>query len=165
MTRFVFLFISILTVLFGLEMIEDVHVSVVEPFTGYVASVSAALLVPFDEAVVSYGRVLQHSGNGFAVSIEAGCNGVEAMIVLFAAIIAFPATWKQRVTALVLGFFAVQIMNILRIISLFYIGQWNMEAFGWMHLYLWPVMIMLDVLVVFFVYLRWIAQPAEGAAA
>lgn len=165
MTRFVVVFVVLLTALFGLEMLEPVHVSVVEPFTGLVAQVSASLVAPFDDAVISYGRVLQHSGNGFAVSIEAGCNGVEAMIVLFAAVIAFPATWRQRLIALVAGFFAVQAMNILRIISLFYLGQWNTEVFGWMHLYLWPVMIMLDVLVVFFVYLRWIGREQTAVPA
>ena len=36
-------------------------------------------------------RVLQFKDSGFAVSIEAGCNGVEATIVLIAAICAFPA--------------------------------------------------------------------------
>ena len=30
------------------------------------------------------GKVLQSASNGFAVSIEAGCNGVEATIVLVA---------------------------------------------------------------------------------
>ena len=38
-----------------------------------------------DPGVVSAGSVLRSTGNGFAVSIEAGCNGVEATIVLVAA--------------------------------------------------------------------------------
>ena len=52
-------------------------------------------------------------------------------------------------------------MNILRIISLLYLGNWNLELFSWVHLYLWPALIMLDVLVVFILYLRYISKPGD----
>jgi exosortase/archaeosortase family protein len=56
-------------------------------------------------------------------------------------------------------------MNILRIISLFYLGDWDLDIFSWVHLYLWPTLIMLDVLVVFILYLRYLSQPAPDHAA
>ena len=49
-------------------------------------------------------------------------------------------------------------------ISLFYIGQWNLDLFTWTHLYLWPVLIMLDVLVVFLIYLRHLARQEVAPA-
>ena len=64
-------------------------------------------------------------------------------------VVAFPASVKHKIIAIVAGFFFVQTLNIVRIISLFYLGQWNYTVFEWFHLYLWPVLIMLDVLVVF----------------
>ena len=118
--------------------------------------------------MIAYGKVLQFQDTGFAVSIEAGCNGVEATIVLIAAVLAFPATWRQRVAAIGLGFLAIQVMNIARIISLFYLGDWDMDIFEWVHLYLWPTLIMLDVLVVFILYLRYLGPrtpEVEHAAA
>ena len=36
-----------------------------------------------------------------------------------------------------------------------------MEYFSWIHLYLWPALIMLDVLVVFIVYLRYLSVQAK----
>ncbi len=72
--------------------------------------------------------MLQSKVNGFAVSIESGCNGVEATIVLVAAILAFPAPWKRRLMGLVVGVVAVQGLNIIRVISLFYLGQWNLAG-------------------------------------
>ena len=161
MARFVTLFILVLLVLFGLEMLGPVHQRVVEPFTGFIASLSAWLVVPFDESVVAYGRVLRDGASGFAVSIESGCNGVEATIVLIAAVLAYPASWLQKLVAISCGFVAIQAANLLRIISLFYLGQWNLEVFNWIHLYLWPVLIMLDVLVVFVIYLRYISVHDE----
>jgi exosortase H (IPTLxxWG-CTERM-specific) len=162
MARFIGIFLLVLLVLFGLEMLEPVHVSVVEPFTGFIAALSAWIITPFDDSVIAYGRVLRDGVGGFAVSIESGCNGVEATIVLIAAVIAFPATWRQRLVVTILGFLAIQVANLLRIISLFYLGQWNIEVFNWIHLYLWPVLIMLDVLIVFIVYLRYISGPVAA---
>lgn len=156
MRRFVLIFLVLLLALFTLELLQPVQAAVIQPFTGLLADISVALIVPFDDAVMSYGRVIQHTKNDFAVSIEAGCNGVEAAIVLIAGIVALPASLKHKLVAIVLGFLAIQVMNIARIISLFYLGQWNMEVFTWTHLYLWPVLIMLDVLVVFIVYLRYL---------
>ena len=165
MARFLLLFCSVLAALFTIEMLKPVQEAVIQPFTGLLASISTAIIVPFDDTVIAQGRVLRDATSGFAVSIEAGCNGVEAAIVLIAGVVAFPATLKHKVVAIVAGFFFVQALNIVRIISLFYLGQWNYTVFEWFHLYLWPVLIMLDVLIVFAVYLRWLgkAQPAEEA--
>ena len=165
MGRFVIVFGLILGLLFTLEMLPPVQEHLIAPFTGILTSISAAIVLPFDSSVVSYGKVLQFQDSGFAVSIEAGCNGVEATIVLIAAVIAFPAGWQARLLAVGLGFLAVQAMNILRIISLFYLGNWNMTFFSWVHLYLWPALIMLDVLIVFIVYLRYLAGKAQEAEA
>jgi len=165
MTRFLLLFCSVLAALFTIEMLKPVQEAVIQPFTGLLASISTAIIIPFDSAVIAQGRILRDATSGFAVSIEAGCNGVEAAIVLIAGVVAFPATLKHKLVAIVAGFFFVQALNIVRIISLFYLGQWNYTVFEWFHLYLWPVLIMLDVLIVFAVYLQWLGkeQPAEEA--
>tara|TARA_B110000902_G_scaffold113239_1_gene133491 strand:+ start:293 stop:784 length:492 start_codon:yes stop_codon:yes gene_type:complete len=159
-------FLLILIALFTLEMLNPVQEHVITPFTSLLAHLSAVLILPFDNSVIAYGKVLQFKDSGFAVSIEAGCNGVEATIVLIAAICAFPASWRARLIAISLGFLAIQVLNIVRIISLFYLGNWNLEYFSWIHLYLWPALIMLDVLVVFIFYLRYLSkqtQPLETA--
>ena len=166
MLRFVTTFLLILVALFTLEMLNPVQEHVITPFTSLLAHLSAVLILPFDNSVVAYGKILQFKDSGFAVSIEAGCNGVEATIVLIAAICAFPASWRARLIAISLGFLAIQVLNIVRIISLFYLGNWNLEYFSWIHLYLWPALIMLDVLVVFIFYLRYLSkqtQPLETA--
>ena len=161
MTRFALIFLAILVCLFTLEMQSSVQRIAIEPFTTLLATISAGIITPFDSSVVSYGKILQFGPNGFAVSIEAGCNGVEATIVLVAAVLAYPAAWPASATAIALGFLAIQAMNILRIISLFYLGNWNLEVFSWVHLYLWPALIMLDVLIVFIVLLRYQSEHAD----
>lgn len=164
MFRFLSIFAVTLLVLFTVELLNPVQQHLIQPFTTGLATLSSALILPFDDSVVAAGRILRDSRSGFAVSIESGCNGVEAAIVLIAGVLAFPANLKQKALAIVLGFLAIQSLNILRIISLFYLGQWHYGVFEWTHLYLWPVLIMLDVLVVFAVYLRWLTRQREPLA-
>ena len=168
MARFILLFCGVLAVLFAVEMLKPVQEAIIQPFTGLLATVSTAVVMPFDDTVIAQGRILRDATTGFAVSIEAGCNGVEAAIVLIAGIVAFPASLKNKVIAILAGFLFVQALNIVRIISLFYLGQWNYTVFEWFHLYLWPVLIMLDVLIVFAIYLQWLGKQyaeAEGQPA
>jgi len=159
MSKFLIIFLVALSVLFTVELLIPVHHHVIQPFTTSLATVSAAIITPFDDNVISSGRVLRDALSGFAVSIESGCNGVEATIVLIAGVLAFPASLRQKLTATLLGFVAIQALNIVRIISLFYLGQWNYTIFEWFHLYLWPILIMVDVLIVFALYLRWLSGP------
>lgn len=159
MLRFLILFVVILVTLFAAELTSPVQNAVVLPWTEALARISAGLITLFDSHVVAAGKILQNTTNGFAVSIEAGCNGIEAAIVLIAAMLAFPAPWKHRAIGILAGLFAVQMLNIVRVISLFYLGQWSMAAFEWAHLYLWQALIMLDVLIVWLVWIRMLPPP------
>ncbi len=154
MLKFFIIFIIILVSLFTAELTEPVQNAIVVPWTKVLTQLSAAIITLFDSNVLAFGKIIQNTTNGFAVSIEAGCNGIEAAIVLIAAMLAFPAPWKHRIVGILVGLFAVQSLNIVRVISLFYLGQWDMDAFNWAHLYLWQALIMLDVLIVWLVWIR-----------
>ena len=166
MKRFFLIFVLVQAVLFGIEMLNPVQLAVVHPWTGWLAKLSAAIVHLIDPSVISYGRVLQSAQTGFGVSIEAGCNGVEASIVLIAAVLAFPSSWRAKLWGIGLGFLAVQAVNLVRIVSLFFLGQWNFKVFEFAHLYMWQALIMLDVLVVWLLWMRWVARhEPHGAVA
>ena len=167
MIRFTLLFIVLLTTLFLAELLGPVDRYVIVPFTSLLADISTTLIRLFDDDAISHGKVIQSTANGFAVSIERGCNGIEAVIILAAAILAFPAPWKHKLAGFAAGFVAIQSLNLVRIISLFYLGQWSMVWFEWFHLYLWQALIILDALVVWLLWLRWLppVAPPEPSAA
>jgi exosortase H (IPTLxxWG-CTERM-specific) len=166
MFRFLGIFMLVLLALFLAELTPPVQRLAVVPWTNFLASASAAILHLVDSGVLSYGNVLQDMRSGRGISVEAGCNGVEACIMLAAAVFAYPAQLRAKMTGLLVGSVAVQLLNLVRIISLFYLAQWSAPAFEFAHLYLWQALIMLDVLVVWLVWLRWVtrrqfaAQPA-----
>ena len=165
MRRFAILFVVLLVGLFAFQLTPPGQALVV-PWTGLVADTSAGLIRAFDGDARSVGKALYSERTGFAVTIEAGCNGVEAMLVLLAGILAFPAPWRLKLIGLAIGVVAIQALNIVRIVSLFYLGQWDAQWFEWAHLYIWQTLIMLDALIVWLLWIRAVpSAPAPAAAA
>lgn len=164
MLRFVLLFLFFLAALFVLELLQPVEQHVILPFTAAIAKVCVGIVGLFDPNAVAYGKILQTARGDFAISIERGCNGIEAVIILVSAMLAFPAPWKYKLAGIGIGFVAIQALNLVRIISLFYLGQWSRLWFEWFHLYLWQALIVLDALVVFLVWLRYLPRDTARVA-
>jgi exosortase H (IPTLxxWG-CTERM-specific) len=154
MLRFFIIFSVLLIGLFTLELFQSAEKYIILPFTSMIADISVWIVKGFDDNVIATGNILRDKVSGFGVRIERGCNGLEAVIILFSAIFAFPAPLKNKLIGFVAGFFAIQLLNLVRIISLYYLGQWNYTAFEWFHLYLWQALIILDALVVWLIWLR-----------
>lgn len=159
MLRFFILFVVLLVSLFALRSTQFAATHVTVPFTEILAAISAALVTAFDPDVISQGVILRSQSNGFAVQIAPGCDGIEAVIILVSAVLAFPAPWRHRLAGIGVGFIAIQALNLVRIISLFYLGQWDRVWFDWFHLYLWQALIVLDALAVWLIWLRWLPKP------
>ncbi len=155
---FLLIFLGVQALLFTLANLAPVRDAVIVPFTGLLALISGSLVSWFDTSVVASGVIIRDAVSGFAVRIEAGCNGVEPSILLIAAVIAFKATWKQRLIGIGMGILAIMLLNLVRIISLFYLGQWNETAFNWAHLYLWQALIMIDALLAWLIWAHYVRR-------
>lgn len=164
MKRFTILFVLYLLALFAFELTPPGQ-ALVKPWTELVAATASGFIRAFDGDAVAQGILLYSQKTGFAITIEAGCNGVEAMLVLLAGILAFPAPWKYRLAGLAIGAVAIQALNLARIVSLFYLGQWDRDWFEWAHLYIWQSLIMLDAMIVWLLWMRALPAREPRAAA
>jgi exosortase H (IPTLxxWG-CTERM-specific) len=171
MLRFFLLFVVLLVSMFGFRITSFAREHVTLPFTEVLAWVSGNLIMLFDSNVMTDGIIIRSLTNGFAVAIAPGCDGIEAVIILVAAVLAFPAPIKHKLVGIAIGFVAIQGLNLVRIISLFYMGQWSTVLFEWFHLYLWQALIVLDALAVWLIWLRYLprstppSQQMSAAAA
>lgn len=165
MARFLVLFCILQASLFVIELTPIAQENFVTPFTNLLVLISVGVISPFDAGAISNGIYLYDIPSEFAMSIEAGCNAIEASIVLLAAILAFPATWRSKLVGILCGLLSLHVVNILRIVSLFYIGQWDMKIFEWAHLYIWQALIMLDVFIVFLFWLRYVIRGGSNTSA
>ncbi|MCB1583388.1 MAG: exosortase H [Xanthomonadales bacterium] len=160
MLRFSVLFMALIIGLFLLEIYEPMRQAVILPFTSMIASFCSWVIQIFDSNVIAQGDVIRDAVTYQGIQIAPGCNGVEAMIILLAAVVAFPSPWLYKLKGLFYGFIAIQALNAVRIISLFYLLQWDKNWFDWFHLYLWQALIILDALVVWLIWLRYLPQKA-----
>ncbi|MCP5425152.1 MAG: exosortase H [Gammaproteobacteria bacterium] len=158
MRRFLALFLLIGLIAYGVAYLSVVREHVIGPFTMGITHVSGWIISSFGGQVSIRDNILTIPG--FSVQILDMCNGVEATIMLWAAILAFPAPWSYRLKGLAIGALSVHTLNILRIISLVYLGEYNREWFDWVHWYLWDTLIMADILIVFLIWIR-LSAPVE----
>lgn len=163
--RFVLVFCATALIGFAIEVIPWVDTHMVSPFIGVIAWAAGGLIQLFGGLADVTGVIIRHPVNQFAIQIANGCSGIEAAILLGAGVMAFSATWSQRVLGWVAGTTAIMALNLVRVISLYYLGQYSMKWFDWAHLYAWDVLIMLDGVVVFFLWIRWLPPVGRSHAA
>jgi exosortase H (IPTLxxWG-CTERM-specific) len=156
MKRYAFVYFCLLTIMFGIETTPWAQSFTVGTWTQFLADFSSGLMQTFDNRVVVQGSDIRNGQTGYAVSIKSGCNGVEAAMILAAAILAYPAPWLKKLTGMVIGVLAIQVLNVVRIISLYYLGAWSQKALDIAHLYVWPGLIILDALVIFLLWIHWL---------
>lgn len=165
MKRYLFMFAAVALGLYTLVYLPPVRSHLIGPFTFAITWISGWLIQAFGGTVTISGNQLAIPG--FAVEVLDMCNGVEATLLLWAALLAYPAPWRHKLLGLLAGTFAVHSVNRVRIISLLYLGAYDQDIFHWVHWYLWDALIMLDILAVFLLWIRWMpsGQAHRGLVA
>ncbi len=153
-------FFAVLVAAYLLIAWNPVNDRVIVPFTEAIATGSGALLNAMGQRVAVTGTVIASSR--FAVNINNGCNGVEAMLILLACIVAFPASLRARITGLLLGAVAVQLLNAIRIVTLYLLGAYQPRLFDLFHTAVWQVVIILAAIGFFLI---WSARVAPTRVA
>ena len=137
----------------------------VRVFTAGIVATCAKLVWLCGGQAAAAGDVLRNPATGFSIQVEDTCNASNVTVLLWAAILAFPAPWGQKLKGLALGTVALHGVNLLRIASLFYIGQHSPAMFEFTHLYVWEGAIMLVTLVIFWTWVQRTYRAAEARPA
>jgi len=126
----------------------------VDGFSRSIVRGSSLLINALGGKASAQGALLGSPSNGFTIEMRDGCNGVNVMILLWSAVLAFPVSRGWKLVGVLVGAAAIQGLNFFRFISLFYLGQYSLAWFDFAHLYLWETLIMLDALIVFGLWVR-----------
>jgi exosortase H (IPTLxxWG-CTERM-specific) len=156
---FLFRFLLFLLVFYLVVASHPVNDHVIVPFTGAIARVSGSILRVIGEPVTVEGTEIRSSS--FSVNIENGCNGVETALLLAAAVLAFPAGWRQRLLGFFLGFVAIQLVNLIRVVSLVWIGRHRPALFDSSHTVIWQSAVVLFGVLLF---LFWASRQTRRTA-
>ncbi len=99
------------------------------------------------------------SSESFAVSIVAECTAVGPLFLFIGAVIAYPSTLRAKVAGATLGLFALTGLNLVRIVSLFWIGSAYPEYLSLAHLLVWQTAMIVAAVVL---WLLWVERVARA---
>jgi exosortase H (IPTLxxWG-CTERM-specific) len=104
------------------------------------------------------------SNGSYALEVIWQCSGATPMAVFVAAVAAFPASWRSKILGWVVGLALLFVANLLRILTLLYVGAEHPMSFETVHLRVWqPLLILLTVVL----WLAWVMRfvPREESRA
>jgi len=152
---------ALLCIIFYIPIaIPAIEAMTVAPFTRGLTAVSGAILRGIGQPVTTSGTIIR--GGAFAVDIKNGCNAVEAVAFLAAAILAFEAPIALRVIGAIAGSLILELLNVIRIITLYLLGRYHRDWFDMFHLAVWQS-VMFGVAVL--IFLVWTSRATRHAVA
>jgi exosortase H (IPTLxxWG-CTERM-specific) len=160
-TRFLIVFAVLLIAFYAIITIGAVDKRVVLPFTAVLARISGAALNLIGERVAVNGTVI--AGARFAVDIRGGCNGLEAVVFVCAAMLAFHAPLRKRIIGALAAALILEALNVIRIDSLYLLGVYHRNVFEMFHLAVWQTL-MFGAAVFLFLIWTSIVAPRNAPA-
>ncbi len=160
--QFVGLFAVLMGVFYALTFIPVLNKTALPGLQKANAEVSTAILNLFGEGATSQGTSINSSR--YNINIAHGCDAIEPAALFVAAVLAFPASFRSKFPALFAGTSLLLVINLIRIISLFYTGIYWPAAFETMHVDVWqPAFIVLS-LFLWTLWALWATKPRPRPA-
>jgi len=119
---------------------------------GY-AALSGEVLGWFGEEVWVDGRKIIGAGGG--IDVQRGCDAFQPVALFCANVLAFPARAAQKLVGLLLGVVVLLVLNLGRIVSLFWLSESRSEMFHDAHMTYWPMGFILISLGLWLVWALW----------
>lgn len=150
--RFFIVFILLFFLLQTVHFIARPHTTAifVHKLNTGVSSKIINIITP-DEKSVSK-REYINSG-GFSLKIDRGCEGIEGILLLIAAIISYPVKIRSKLYGIFGGILIIYGFNLLRIVGLYYILKYKPNLFDMMHIYVGQTVIIIVALMFFIIWL------------
>ena len=117
-----------------------------------IAFLVAATMRLFSDDVERHGAAIIQGD--FSANVIVECVGTLEILIYLAAVLAYPATWRQRIPGLLLGPFFILAFNVARLVTLMFIGSYSVEIFDFLHVYLWQTTLIVLIIVVWLGWLR-----------
>jgi exosortase family protein XrtM len=132
-------------------LVEDL---ILQPTAGLIDALTPA------EHVQRVGRTLL-SPYGPALHVTRGCEGIEMFLLLIAAILAFPASWRRRAQGLLWGALLAYALSSARLLLLYYILRYRPALWEALHGLILPLA---PVVLLALYFLHWSAHGSAPAA-
>jgi len=95
----------------------------------------------------------------FGMRIRRGCDAVEPTWLFCAAIAAFPAPWRSKLMGMLVGIIVLQLLNLVRIVTLYFIGVHFNSIFETVHVEIWPTAFIIVAILLWVSWMEWTKRP------
>lgn len=151
---------AVLMILFYLFWFSDFYTLKVQPHIVHVnAVISNAVL-----RVLGFGTTVNGStveSGLFSVNILKGCDAIEAIALMSAALLSFPAKWKHRLIGFLAGAAILFVLNLVRIVTLFITGVYYPSVFELMHIEIWQFIFILVAVGIWIFWIKWCKKSIQ----
>lgn len=149
-------FVFFIFLFFSLQTLHYVARPYITPFVVHTLTTSGSsklinIIMPKENT--SSHKAYLSSGH-FKLKIARGCEGIEGVIILLAAILAFPAGIKSKLFGIIGGVFVLYFLNLFRIAGLYYTLKYKPVLFDMMHVYVGQTLIILFAFLYFIAWLN-----------
>jgi exosortase/archaeosortase family protein len=101
------------------------------------------------------------SSGSFEVDVAPACSGAVPTSIYMAAVFAYPTSWRARWLGTALGIAVIQVVNVVRVSALFFIGLYFKAFFHDTHVYVAQALV---VCVAVALWLHWATRYADAPA-
>lgn len=161
MLRFALPFLGLVAAFLALGATPAAERLLHAPLCHAVAEVARLPLAVLGDASVS-GSLLRF--DGFEAIVVEACNGFLPTAIYVAAVLAFPCSWRAKGWGLLVGVPAIQVVNVVRVVSLMVLGAYFPALFERVHIFVWQTLVIAFTMAI---WVGWIESTVErdGVAA
>lgn len=143
---------------------DEVLGPVLAPLAAWTAHITLVLVRELGIDAVRDGAVLVHP-DGFAYEIAYTCTGFLPVTTFIACVLAYPAKWHAKRVGIAVGVPLLWMVNLVRLVHLFYLGVYIPEAFVVAHEVVWEWLLAVIFIALWLGWIRWSEKPLNPAAA
>lgn len=155
--RAIVVFVLLMSLFYGFIHSPDSKGTIFHHHLRFIASVSGGILDLLGHDVTVDDTIIETPDIGF--QIVRGCDGIEPTAAFISAVIASPISFWPKIPGILIGTISLLIINLGRIVSLYYVGVYYPDQLEFVHEILWQAGFVILAIIFWAVWVQWATRP------
>lgn len=155
--RAIVVFVLLMSLFYGFVHSPEPEGTIFHHHLRFIASVSGGILAMLGHDVTVNGTSIDTPDIAFR--IVRGCDGIEPTAAFVSAVIASPVSFWPKIPGILIGTISLLVINLGRIVSLYYVGVYYPRLLEFVHEILWQAGFVILAIVFWAVWVQWATRP------
>lgn len=99
--------------------------------------------------------------SGVALNVKAGCDGIEPTAFFIIGVLLVPLSWRSKLVGLAVGIIVLQLLNLIRIVGLFFAKVYWPSSFDVLHLHGGFTLFFVLTIIIWMIWANWAIQTSK----